>query len=342
MSDRSEIGQRVTVTGATGLVGPSLVSALRERGAQVTVLTRDPKRARAKLGAVDAVGWEPLREPAPAAALADRDAVVHLAGAPIAQRWSERTKRAIRDSRTIGTQNLIEGLRRAHQSELGKPPQVLVSSSAIGYYGSHGEEPLDEDAPPGSDFLAQVCVAWEAAAAEARELGMRVTSLRTGVVLDREGGALAKMLPPFRLGVGGPVAGGYQYISWIHPEDLRAMMLTALADGALGRADQRDRARAAAESRVLEAARPGARTARAPARAGLGAAPAVWGNGRDRHQRRPRDARQGARARLRVRVSPPGGRAARCAHTLAGTRSDHATGSFCVSMITRQGRLLSR
>lgn len=108
---------------------------------------------------------------------------------------------------------------------------MLVSSSAIGYYGSHGEEPLDEDAPPGSDFLAQVCVAWEAAAAEARELGMRVTSLRTGVVLDREGGALAKMLPPFRLGVGGPVAGGYQYISWIHPEDLRAMMLTALADG---------------------------------------------------------------------------------------------------------------
>jgi uncharacterized protein (TIGR01777 family) len=231
MSDRSEIGQRVTVTGATGLVGPSLVSALRERGAQVTVLTRDPKRARAQLGAIDAVGWEPLREPAPAAALADRDAVVHLAGAPIAQRWSERAKRAIRDSRTIGTQNLIEGLRRAHQSELGKPPQVLVSSSAIGYYGSHGEEPLDEDAPPGSDFLAQVCVAWEAAAAEARELGMRVTSLRTGVVLDRDGGALAKMLPPFRLGVGGPVAGGYQYISWIHPEDLRAMMLTALADG---------------------------------------------------------------------------------------------------------------
>jgi uncharacterized protein (TIGR01777 family) len=230
MSDRSEIGRRVTVTGATGLIGASLVAALRERGAQVTVLTRDPKRAHARLGAVDAVGWDPLHEPAPAAALADRDAVVHLAGAPIAQRWSAHTKRAIRDSRTIGTQNLIEGLRRAHQSELGKAPQVLVSSSAIGYYGSHGEEPLDEDAPPGSDFLAEVCVAWEAAAAGARELGMRVTTLRTGVVLDRDGGALAKMLPPFRLGVGGPVAGGYQYISWIHPEDLRAMVLTALAD----------------------------------------------------------------------------------------------------------------
>jgi uncharacterized protein (TIGR01777 family) len=230
MSDRSTIGQRVTVTGATGLIGPSLVAALRERGAQVTVLTRNPKRARATLDAVDAVAWDPLSEPAPPAALADRDAVVHLAGAPIAQRWSEHAKRAIRDSRTIGTRNLVEGLRRAHQSELGKPPGVLVSASAIGYYGPHGEEPLDEDAPPGRDFLAEVCVAWEAAATGARELGMRVVSLRSGVVLDRDGGALAKMLPPFRLGVGGPVAGGYQYISWIHPDDLRAMMLTALAD----------------------------------------------------------------------------------------------------------------
>jgi uncharacterized protein (TIGR01777 family) len=221
---------RVTVTGATGLVGLSLVAVLRERGAQVTVLTRDPARARARIGAVDVVGWDPLNEPAPPAALADRDVVIHLAGAPVAQRWSARAKRAIRDSRTIGTRNLVEGLERAHQSELGEPPQLLLSSSAIGYYGPHGEEPLDEDAPPGSDFLAEVCVAWEAAAAGARELGMRVVSLRTGVLLDRDGGALAKMLPPFRLGAGGPVAGGYQYISWIHADDLRGMMLAALAD----------------------------------------------------------------------------------------------------------------
>lgn len=230
MSDRSKIGQRVTVTGATGLVGPSLVAVLRERGAQVTVLTRDPARARETLGAVDAVAWDPLSEPAPPAALVDRDAVIHLAGAPVAQRWSEQAKRAIRDSRTSGTRNLIEGLQRAHQSELGEPPRVLVSSSAIGYYGAHGEEPLDEDASPGSDFLAEVCVAWEAAAAGARELGMRVVALRTGVVLDRDGGALAKMLPPFQLGVGGPVAGGNQYVSWIHPDDLRGMMLAALED----------------------------------------------------------------------------------------------------------------
>lgn len=230
MSDRSTIGQRVTVTGATGLIGPSLVAALRERGAQVTVLTRDPARARTTLGEVDAVGWEPLSEPAPPAALVDRDAVIHLAGAPVAQRWSAKARRAIRDSRAIGTRNLVEGLERAHRSELGEPPRTLVSSSAIGYYGPHGEEPLDEDAPPGNDFLAQVCVEWEAAAASARELGMRVAQIRTGVVLERDGGALAKMLPPFRLGVGGPVASGYQYISWIHPEDLRGMMLAALED----------------------------------------------------------------------------------------------------------------
>ncbi len=230
MYDRSRIGRRVTVTGATGLIGPALVAGLRERGTQVTVLTRDPSSARAKLGGVDAVGWEPLSEPAPPAALADRDAVIHLTGAPVAQRWSEKAKRAIRDSRVIGTRNLVAGLERAHESQLGEPPQTLVSSSAIGYYGAHGEEPLDEDAPPGNDFLAQVCVEWEAAAAGARELGMRVAQIRTGVVLDRDGGALAKMLPAFRLGVGGPVAGGYQYVSWIHPADLRGMMLEALAD----------------------------------------------------------------------------------------------------------------
>ncbi len=219
------IGQRVTVTGATGLVGRSLVVALRERGAHVTVLTRDPVRAQAKLGEVEVVGWEPLSEPAPVGALAERDAVIHLAGEPVAQRWSARVKRAISDSRTIGTRNLVEGLTHAQPR-----PRTLISSSATGYYGAHGEEPLDEDAPPGSDFLAGVCVAWETAAAAARELGIRVVQVRTGVVLDRSGGALAKMLPAFRLGVGGPVAGGYQYISWIHAQDIVGMMLAALED----------------------------------------------------------------------------------------------------------------
>jgi uncharacterized protein len=222
---------RVTVTGATGLIGSSLVAALRERGAHVTVLTRDPKRAQARLGEVEVVGWDALAGPAPLAALEERDAVMHLAGEPVAQRWSAAAKRAIRESRTLGTRNLVAGLALAQTR-----PRLLLSSSATGYYGSHGEEPLDEDAPAGSDFLARVCVEWEAAAAAARELpdagtgGTRVVQLRTGVVLDRAGGALAKMLTPFKLGVGGPVAGGYQFMSWIHAQDVVGMMLAALAD----------------------------------------------------------------------------------------------------------------
>jgi hypothetical protein len=222
---------RVAVTGATGLIGRSLVAALGERGAEVTVLTRDPERARARLpqtgtgGGVLAAGWDPLGEAAPAAALAGRDAVVHLAGEPVAQRWSAAAKRAIRDSRVTGTRNLIAGMAAA-----GAPAPVLISSSAIGYYGAHGEEPLDEDAPAGGDFLAGVCAEWEAAATGARELGSRVVQIRTGVVLDRGGGALAKMLPPFRLGLGGPVAGGRQFVSWVHARDVVGIMLAALAD----------------------------------------------------------------------------------------------------------------
>jgi uncharacterized protein len=216
-------GLRIAVTGATGLLGSRAVSALRERGAHVTVLTRDPFRAREILGDVEAAAWRATEEAAPRAALEGRDAVLHLAGEPIAQRWSEGAKRAIRDSRVLGTRNLIAGLRG-----LEERPPALVSSSAVGYYGAHGEEPLDEDAPAGRDFLAQVCLEWEAEASRAAELGMRVVRLRTGVVLSREGGALARMLPPFRLGVGGPVAGGRQYVSWIHHEDLVGLMLAAI------------------------------------------------------------------------------------------------------------------
>ncbi|HEY3865004.1 MAG TPA: TIGR01777 family oxidoreductase [Solirubrobacteraceae bacterium] len=220
---------RVTVTGASGLIGAALVTELRERGAQVTVLSRDAAQAAEALG-VEAVGWDPLREPAPAQALAGADAVVHLAGENIAQRWSARAKRAIRDSRVLGTRNLLAGLEAAGESEPARRPRTLISGSAVGYYGARGEEPLDEDAPAGNDFLADTCVAWEAQARKAEALGMRVVLLRTGVVLDRDGGALAKMLPPFRLGVGGPVAGGDQYISWVHREDLVGMIAAALED----------------------------------------------------------------------------------------------------------------
>ncbi len=223
---------RVTVTGATGLLGRSLLGALIQRGAELTVLSRDPERAAASLANIAAgpqaaqiVGWDPLEQAAPPEALAGRDTVVHLAGEPIAQRWSAKVKQAIRDSRVGGTRNLVAGIEQAQPR-----PRALISGSAIGYYGPRGEEPLDEGAAAGEDFLADVCAAWEAEAQRATELGVRVMRLRTGVVLDRDGGALAKMLPPFRLGVGGPVAGGRQYVSWIHISDLTGMILAALHD----------------------------------------------------------------------------------------------------------------
>jgi uncharacterized protein (TIGR01777 family) len=220
---------RVTVTGASGLIGRALVAELREHGAQITVLSRDPSRVQEASG-VQAVRWDPMSEPAPLEALAGADAVVHLAGENVAQRWTARAKRAILESRVTGTRNLLAGLAAAGAAETSQRPRTLISGSAIGYYGARGEEPLDEDTPPGSDFLAETCVAWEAEAQKASALGMRVVLVRTGVVLNREGGALAKMLPPFQLGVGGPVAGGEQYMSWIHREDLVGMITTALED----------------------------------------------------------------------------------------------------------------
>jgi uncharacterized protein (TIGR01777 family) len=213
---------RVTITGATGRIGTRLIGALRRRGDEVTVLSRDPARAQAALG-VEAVAWRPADEPAPAAALAGRDGVIHLAGEDVAQRWSDDAKRRLRASRELGTRNLVAGLRDADPR-----PGVLVSSSAVGYYGPHGDEVVTEATPPGTDFLAGICVVWEREAAAAEELGVRVVRLRTGVVLDRGGGALAKMLPFFRLGIGGPVAGGRQRLPWIHIDDLVSLYLAAL------------------------------------------------------------------------------------------------------------------
>ncbi|HEX4838074.1 MAG TPA: TIGR01777 family oxidoreductase [Solirubrobacteraceae bacterium] len=229
---------RVTVTGATGLIGPRVVASLRARGDEVTVLSRDPERARrrlsdrtrapasidGRLGALQAVRWDLFSEPAPSAALAGRDAVVHLAGENVAQRWTTSAKRAIRESRVTGTRHLVRGIASLGDAER---PRALVSASAIGYYGARDDEPIDEEAPAAADFLAQTCSAWEAEAEAAGQLGVRVVRVRTGVVLDRHGGALGKMLIPFKLGVGGPVAGGRQYISWIHTDDLVGIMLAA-------------------------------------------------------------------------------------------------------------------
>ena len=217
---------RVTLTGATGMIGSKLVGALLERGDEVTVLTRDPGKAREALGPVEAHAWDPGAGAAPAQALEGRDAVVHLAGEPVAQRWSEDAKRRIHDSREQGTRHLVDGLRAAQER-----PGVLVSSSAVGYYGPHGAERLPEHTAAGSDFLARVCVTWESEAQKASELGVRVVRVRTGVVLDKAGGALAKMLPFFKAGVGGPVAGGKQHIPWVHADDVAGIYLQALDDG---------------------------------------------------------------------------------------------------------------
>ncbi len=148
---------------------------------------------------------------------------MHLAGEPVAQRWTSASKKAIRESREAGTRNLVAGLEAAEPR-----PATLVSSSAVGYYGKKGDELVPESTPAGDDFLAEVCKVWEAEADRAAALGMRVVKIRTGVVLDAEGGALKTMLPPFRAGVGGPVAGGNQYLPWIHVDDIVGLYLAAL------------------------------------------------------------------------------------------------------------------
>jgi uncharacterized protein (TIGR01777 family) len=216
---------KVTVTGATGTLGRQVVAELSTRGDEVTVLSRDPERARGALGpAVRALEWaDPKAEAPPAESLEGQDAVVHLLGEPVAQRWTEEAKKEIRDSRVLSTRNLVAAL---HDARSG--PTVLVSQSASGWYGARGDEKVDESEPAAGDFLARVCVEWEAEATKAEELGARVLRTRTGVVLSEDGGALEKMLPPFKLGVGGPVAGGRQYVPWVHTDDVVGSLLHCL------------------------------------------------------------------------------------------------------------------
>jgi uncharacterized protein len=208
---------KVAVTGATGTIGRALVRELTAQGDDVTALSRNAERAKETLG-IEVVGWErPKSERPPAKALRGHDGVVNLLGEPLAQRWTEETKREIRDSRILGTRNLVAALA---ELPVGERPRVLVSQSAVGWYGARGDEPVDESEPPASGFEAQSTVDWEAEARRAEELGVRVVTTRTGVYLSQTGGALETMLPPFRLGVGGPVAGGRQYVPWVHMDDV--------------------------------------------------------------------------------------------------------------------------
>jgi uncharacterized protein len=226
---------RVLITGATGTIGLAAADALKARGDQVVALTRDPERGQRVLGAdVEVHPWpDPTASAPPAEALTGVDGILHLLGEPVAQRWNDASKQRIRDSRVLSTRSMVSAL---ESLPAGSGPRVLVSQSATGYYGPRGDEPLDESASPGTDFLAEVVIAWEHEAARAGSR-LRVAMTRTGVVLSPSGGALAKMLPVFRLGIGGPVAGGGQYVPWIHLDDVVGALLHCLdqdaADGPL-------------------------------------------------------------------------------------------------------------
>jgi uncharacterized protein (TIGR01777 family) len=197
---------RIAVSGASGFVGRRFCDAAAQRGHAVITMGRSSGERR----------WDPMAGPAP---LQGVDAVVHLAGDPVAEgRWSAAKKARIRESRVVGTRNLVAGL-------AGSDVRTLVSASATGYYGDRGEEVLSEDSAPGSDFLAEVCRAWEDEAARADRRSARV---RIGIVLGAGGGALGKMLTPFRLGVGGRLGHGRQWMSWIHLDDLAALLLHAV------------------------------------------------------------------------------------------------------------------
>tara|TARA_R110002072_G_scaffold101692_1_gene223945 strand:- start:397 stop:1311 length:915 start_codon:yes stop_codon:yes gene_type:complete len=219
---------RIAITGATGLVGRRLCQSLAAQGHSLRALTRDPQRARG-LPTTDLRRWSPLEAP-DEGLLSDVEAVVHLAGESVQGRWTSSKKRSIRESRVRGTASVVDAIKSARAA--GKGPSVLVSASAIGWYGERGDEELGERDPAGSDFLAEVCQAWEAEAAKAVLHGVRVARLRFGLVLAPEGGALAEMKLPFSLGLGGSLGPGTQWWSWVHIEDLIALVTRALEDSA--------------------------------------------------------------------------------------------------------------
>ena len=214
---------KVLVTGASGFIGSALCDALLARGDTVVGLSRDPQRARATNPSVVWHAWEPTLERPPAAAFENVDGVINLEGEKINQRWTDDAKRRIMESRRTGTRNLIAAI-----AGLEKKPQVLVNQSAIGFYGDRGDAMVDESAESGEGYDAEVVREWEAAAGEAESVGVRLAIVRTGHVLDPRGGLLGELLTPFKLGVGGPIAGGRQHMSWIHIDDEVGILLWAL------------------------------------------------------------------------------------------------------------------
>jgi uncharacterized protein (TIGR01777 family) len=210
------------------MLGSSLCDALLARGEEVAGLSRDPDRARSTNPTVRWHRWNPAIERPPAEALEEVDVVVNLVGEEINQRLTEEAKQKIRDSRVRATKNLVDALVAARSEARNGGPRALISQSAVGYYGDHGSAMVDEEAGPGQSALSQLAVDWEDAAREAEPAGIRVAIFRTGLVLDPEGGLLKQLLLPFKLGVGGPLAGGAQYMPWIHRDDEMGLFLWAM------------------------------------------------------------------------------------------------------------------
>ncbi|HEV3142897.1 MAG TPA: TIGR01777 family oxidoreductase [Gemmataceae bacterium] len=217
---------RVFITGGTGLVGSRLVPHLRQRGDSVLVLSR---RANAVSGMdCEMLQGDPTQPGDWQNRAAECDAIVNLAGENIVgKRWNDNVRRTLRESRVKATENCAQAISRQPRGADGSP-KVLVNASAIGYYGPYGDEELDENSPPGNDFLAGLCVDWEKAATPAKESGARVVLTRIGVVLANDGGPLAKMLLPFKLGLGGPMGSGRQWLSWVHRDDVIGLIAFAL------------------------------------------------------------------------------------------------------------------
>jgi uncharacterized protein (TIGR01777 family) len=220
---------RVFVMGGTGLVGSRLMKRLMDRGDVPVLLTRRYGTARQMFGPeVQLVEGDPMQPGDWMSGIDDCDAVINLTGENVFnRRWGTAFKTLLYDSRINSTRHAVEALKRKPKRVDGTP-KILVNASAIGIHGPHGDEELTEDSPPGSDFLAQLCVDWEKEARKAEEAGVRVAMIRVGIVLDREGGALRQMMGPFKWFIGGPVASGRQYMSWIHQEDLCGLFLLAL------------------------------------------------------------------------------------------------------------------
>ncbi len=215
---------KVAITGATGFVGRRLVERLQEQGHQPLILTRNPAAAQRAFPTLEIIAYTPTESGSWQQAIAGCDAVVNLAGEPIAEsRWTPKQKQEILNSRQLGTQKIVEAIAQANPK-----PAVLVNASAIGYYGTSETATFDETSPAGNDFLAEVCQAWEAEAKKVKDAGVRLVILRLGIVLGN-GGALAKMIPPFKLFAGGPLGTGRQWFSWIHRDDLVNLILEALS-----------------------------------------------------------------------------------------------------------------